>query len=503
MRTSITKAVIYARVSTHGQAYESDSLTNQLIRCQDYANDHGLEVLRHFSEYASGRLGDRKELQNAYRFCAKQGESMYLLVKDISRFMRSLDEHEHWKEKFLQIGVQIKDVESNSISYISKEDDPDAYLKEKRASLDAEGYTLQNAKKVTSGMLARLEQGGWPFNAPVGYVSERIKGIAQVCPHDVNAPLVKEMLERLARGEIHTLKDAEAFLLNQGLVNGDGRQASSSHDRISNILKRLSFYAGYIEHDMLAGRRVRGLHDALIDEPTWRKIEERLPELKRAPRRASKKCDLEFPLLGHLYCEHCGERMYNSASSSKGRPYNYYLCKNKSCERKGKNVSAKKVEQAVCDYLSKLKCTPFAIEFMEDVLEQELNKRLKSARKANGKLDLIVQKREETKGQMLERLCSVNPKLAQSMETQILKVDDEISRYKSRRQLDKLTADQKQELKKRIFKFFSELDSYWASTQIEGKKIIIHSVLGGKLSFHATQGVAQHHLNKVFTPEGK
>lgn len=499
MQNSITKAVMYARVSTYGQAQDSDSLTNQLIRCQGYADEHGLEVVNAFHEHASGRSGNRVELQNAYDFCVEQNEPMYLLVKDSSRFMRSLDEQQSWKDKFYAIGVQIRDVESNCISYVSKEEDPDAYLKEKRASLDAEDYTLQNAKKVKAGMLARLEQGGWPYNPPVGYMSERINGASNVYPHRVNAPIVKEMLGRLASGELYTLKDAEDFLLTQGFVNGYGKPSKSSHDRIRNILKRLSFYAGDIEHDSLKGRTVKGLHEPLIDKATYHKLKDRMQELKRNPQRNKKKCDLDFPLLGHLYCDHCGQRMYNTPSSSKGRTYNYYLCRNKDCMRKGKNVSAKKMEQAVCNYLKQLSCTAEMNGFIQQILKEQLGERLVSARKSNSKLEHTIRKREETKGAMLERLAQVSPLLSESMETQILKVDAEINRYKSRRQLEGLTAKQSQIIEAKASLFFDSLDSYWESASTEGKKIIIHGVLGGKINFHATKGISQATSNTLFT----
>ena len=82
----MTKAVIYARVSSEGDRQSTD---RQVADLQSYAVGVGLEVVRVFTEQASGARDDRPVLAECLDWCCA-GNADVLLLSEISRLGRSV-----------------------------------------------------------------------------------------------------------------------------------------------------------------------------------------------------------------------------------------------------------------------------------------------------------------------------------------------------------------------------------------------------------------------------
>lgn len=80
------KAVIYARVSSEGDRQNTD---RQVLDLQAYANGAGLEVVRIFTEKASGARDDRPVLAECLDWCC-EGNADVLLLSEISRLGRTV-----------------------------------------------------------------------------------------------------------------------------------------------------------------------------------------------------------------------------------------------------------------------------------------------------------------------------------------------------------------------------------------------------------------------------
>ena len=82
----MSKAVIYARVSSEGDRQNTD---RQVVDLQAYAAVAGLEVVRVFTEKASGARDDRPVLAECLDWCC-EGNADILLLSEISRLGRTV-----------------------------------------------------------------------------------------------------------------------------------------------------------------------------------------------------------------------------------------------------------------------------------------------------------------------------------------------------------------------------------------------------------------------------
>lgn len=98
-----TKAVIYARVSSEGDRQNTD---RQVVDLKAYASLAGLEVVRVFTEKASGARDDRPVLDECLDWCC-EGNADILLLSEISRLGRSMKIIVDAVDRLTKAGVSI------------------------------------------------------------------------------------------------------------------------------------------------------------------------------------------------------------------------------------------------------------------------------------------------------------------------------------------------------------------------------------------------------------
>ncbi len=98
-----TKAVIYARVSSEGDRQNTD---RQVVDLKAYASLAGLEVVRVFTEKASGARDDRPVLDECLDWCC-EGNADILLLSEISRLGRSVKIIVDAVDRLTKAGVSI------------------------------------------------------------------------------------------------------------------------------------------------------------------------------------------------------------------------------------------------------------------------------------------------------------------------------------------------------------------------------------------------------------
>lgn len=99
----MSKAVIYARVSSIGERQDTERQVHDL---RNYATGSGLDVVRVFEEKASGAKTDRPVLADCMEFL-KDGGADTLLVSELSRLGRSLRQVLEVVEDLTERGVNI------------------------------------------------------------------------------------------------------------------------------------------------------------------------------------------------------------------------------------------------------------------------------------------------------------------------------------------------------------------------------------------------------------
>jgi hypothetical protein len=151
-------------------------------------------------------------------------------------------------------------------------------------------------------------------NLPWGYLRDPDSGIA--VPDPERAPLVGELFERYATGQ-ESDRSMAAWLNAKGARTARGR--AFGKDTVRDMLLN-SAYCGYVGGLRSKDRSIRGLHEPLVPEGLFDRVQEVRSWRTRVvkPGRPSE----DYLLRKLLYCERCGARMHgNRGSTGKIRRY--------------------------------------------------------------------------------------------------------------------------------------------------------------------------------------
>jgi len=297
-RETIRKAVIYCRVSSTAQTKRGDGLGSQETRCREYARVRGYDVVQVFTDDLSGSATDRPGIKAMLAFLKQSRRDPHIvLVDDISRVARSVKAH---IELRTAIAVAGGILESPTLEF---GDDADSELQEYILATVAQHQRRKNAEQTKNRMRARVMNGYWVFQAPVGYRYDKASGHGRVLVRDEPlASIVQEALEGYASGRFQIQAEVKRFLESHPEFPRD-RNGDVRNQRVTDLLTRV-VYAGYVEAPSWDVGLREGKHQGLISFETFRKIQDRLHGKARAPVR--KDISQDFPLRGSVVCGDCG-----------------------------------------------------------------------------------------------------------------------------------------------------------------------------------------------------
>ncbi len=137
-------------------------------------------------------------------------------------------------------------------------------------------------------------------------------------PDPARAPLVLEMFERYAAGQ-ESDRTLAAWLNAKGALSARGRQFGK--DTVRDMLCNAA-YAGYVTGLRDQSRAIRGLHEAIVPEALFDRVQE-IRAYRATVKQPSPPSD-EYLLRKLLRCERCGGRMHGTRGSRP--PVRRYLC---------------------------------------------------------------------------------------------------------------------------------------------------------------------------------
>ena len=115
-------------------------------------------------------------------------------------------------------------------------------------------------------------------------------------------------------------------------------------------------YKGYVTH---FNRTYKGIHEAIINEATWERVQTLFTE--SGARKGYGSATPSF-LKGILKCEECGCAMTPTYTYNHGLRYRYYTCSNhirhKTCQAKIKTYPAEELEKKIVEEIVKILKTP-------------------------------------------------------------------------------------------------------------------------------------------------
>ena len=314
-------AVIYARYSSHSQ--QEQSIEGQLRDCYAYAQREGLQVVGEYIDRAiSGKTDERPDFQRMIADASKK-QFQRVIVWKLDRFARNRYDSAHYKAKLKKYGVKVVSATEN----IS--DEPEGIILEGLLESMAEYYSANLSKHVRRGQRESIINGTYLGGVPpIGYKVENKRLVID----ERTAPTIRYMFEQYAKGV--PKREIIAELNARGIRNKKGKPLTLSSMQAA---LRNEKYIGIYRY---SGQEVTGGCEALIDEATFRKVQERLNKVKHAP--AAAKAKIDYLLQGKAFCGYCGSRMVGESGRGKmGNTYHYYACG----KRKKEHTCAKKNEK--------------------------------------------------------------------------------------------------------------------------------------------------------------
>lgn len=325
----MVNGIIYTRVSTKEQAETNTSLESQEKVCLKNAHEDKVfipdqNIFRERGE--SAKFIDRTELQRLLSFVKENKNQIDVLyIWKIDRLARNLGDYYGIKVALAKYNVRIISVTEPI------DDDPVGRFLEAILAAAAQFDNEIRAIRTVTGMRVRVEQGGWPHSAPIGYMKVNSRVVAD----PEYADKIQAVLLKFSTG-LCSLAEIARFAFELGIKTNSGKPKST--DAMKKIVQNL-IYAGYTRNK-LSPKVHKGLHRALVDVDV---IYSNIEIIEGSKKTYVLRGDDIFPLRGTLLCSNCGHTL--TASSSKGRSGNYYPlyhCNQSTCKKKvtGKKASS-------------------------------------------------------------------------------------------------------------------------------------------------------------------
>ncbi|MEP3430952.1 MAG: recombinase family protein [Roseibium sp.] len=315
-QTHPQKALIYCRVSSRAQEAEGHGLESQETRCRQHATQKGYDVVTVFPDTITGG-GDfmqRPGMVSLLAFVDAQPDERFVVIfDDLKRFARDTRFHLDLREAFRKRGATIECLN------FKFDDTPEGEFIETIMAAQGALERKQNGRQVSQKMKARMQNGYWCFQAPVGYRYKKRAEHGKLLVRDEPlASIVQEALEGYAAGRFQSQAEVKRFLESHPVFP----KTATGHvkqQQVTYMLTR-SVYAGLVGHEGWKLRGIPGKHEALISLETYEKIQTRRVGVVKAPMRAN--IHRDFPLRGFVCCADCNAPLTHAGQkgSTKNTP---------------------------------------------------------------------------------------------------------------------------------------------------------------------------------------
>ena len=478
----ITRAVIYARVSSTAQVTRGHGLGSQETRCRDYARHKNYEVAEVFrDEGISGGLIDRPGMQAMLSYLRKESKRgpVVVLIDDISRLARDIKAHLDLRSAILDAGGKL---ESPSIEF---GEDSDSILVENLLASVSQHQRQKNAEQVLNRMHARVMNGYYVFAPVLGYSYAHVPGHGKMIVPDGRAPIVKEALEGYAAGRFQSPSEVRRFL---DTIPGTPRNARGEVrlQYTIDLLER-SLYAGYITIPKWDIYLHPGKHEPIISFATWQRIQDRLAGKANAP--ARKDINEDFPLRGFVSCACCEHPMTAAWSKGRNGHYAYYFCQNRDCDAYRKSIRREEIEGQFEALLQTLQPTPNLFRAALAMFTDLWSLRLRGAEARKAKIAGELTAIESKTGQIMDRLLQTDsPALITAYENQVRKLEEQ--RIVLSEEFERGCGPVKpfDEMFRTACAFLASPWKLWASGVLDHRRTVLRLAFPGRVAFCRNEG---------------
>ena len=345
------KVGIYCRLSIEDRDKSgndpSASIQNQRAMLRDYCHERDWEIYDiYVDDGYSGIDRSRPEFNRLLRDC-ENGNIDIVLCKDQSRFSRdSVVIEQLINDKFLEWGIRFIGVADNA------DTDSESYGTMRLfTSAYNEMYVKDISSKIRRTLAYKREQGQFIGSfAPYGYMTDP-EDKHHLIIDEETAPVVRMIFDMYVSGEgyrkiVQKLNDegivspteykrrkgSKYVNINADSSNSKGLWTQSTVARIlANEMYTGTLVQGKSHHISYKNKkrkkvsqedwiRIPNAHEAIIDDETWLRTQERISSHARVGKRSQELS----PLSGKVRCACCGRPMKRNVYYNKAKTIKYY-----------------------------------------------------------------------------------------------------------------------------------------------------------------------------------
>lgn len=300
----MTKAVIYARVSSKEQEKEGYSIPAQTELLKEYALKNNITIVQEYTDSETAKQAGRTNFNAMLTFLKKNKEVKTILVEKTDRLYRNFKDYVLLDECDFEIHL-VK--EGTILSENSKSHEKFIHgIK----VLMAKNFIDNLSEEVRKGQKQKAEQGYYPNKPPYGYMRFD-KKVSKINPE--TSPFVKRAFEIYSEGN-KSLTTLCEDLHNEGFIyRQDKPKIGKNH--LERLLKN-PFYVGKFKFkDVIYD----GLHEPLVSKELFDLVQIAFKKDNKPLYRN----EHNFVLAGMLNCEICG---CSITAELKKEKYIYYHC---------------------------------------------------------------------------------------------------------------------------------------------------------------------------------
>ena len=467
--------ILYCRVSSDEQKTNT-SLDFQEKKLRQHCGKNDYNVLACYHEDYSAKHHDfvRPEMIKIRDYCKKHKHEVdMILFLRWDRFSRNPEFAYMFKRIFMdEWGIEFNALES-PIDFSATE------WSSLLSSYCAAAHTENNkiSRRTRDGIRETMLSGRWANSAPRGYKNVHIvdaNGITTAKTIEIDpakAPLIKKIFEEVGKG-IETACSIRRRIAPE-------IPESSYLDMLRNI-----FYKGKIrvpatptEPEVI----VNGLHEPLITEELFDRVQEILDGKRKKQPKLSKAIKPEFYLRKFLICPHCGRAITGATSTGgSGGKYPYYFC-----PTTGKHVriSAEEANQQFVRYIHSLRPNEAIMQLYLEILKDLRKEEVRA-------IDAEIRKLEHEVYDIEMRMDKIEDKYLDG-EIERDEYNRMINRHKGKKsglqsRIELLQTPNRGKIEPQLkyaIHLIDNLDRFFQTAPAEAKIRVLSSIFSGKLEF--------------------
>jgi len=386
---------IYVRKSSESDDRQTQSIDDQLNRLTALAAREGLAVAHVFAESKSAKEpGARLEFARMIDLI-HAGEIDSLLTWSMDRLSRNMVDG--GMVAHLLQGGRLKFIRTLERTYLPG-DNAVIIAVENGMSTN---YLQNLSRDVKRGLRGKVERGGCPRRAPIGYVNNL--ATHEIDPDPERYELIRKGWHLLLRERMNPAQILRA-LSQEGLTTNTKRGPNSDLSKsLLYSVFRNPFYSGWITFH---GELFRGTHQPMITDLEFEVAQRRLKFCRK-----HRVMSGEYAYSGVFRCGVCRCSVVGETKSSKTSPprfYEYYHCSGvKGCRRI--SVSDQRITDSVKVVADRIKLPSSIVQHIETHISQSTM--------------YLAGETEETADRLSRRLTTAENRLRSA---QIMRIDGEL-----------------------------------------------------------------------------